>query len=107
MFPVFLNSNLGLLQPPLTYLNGRSALPKEPTKRWFILHGIRQLFLTQWEVLKKKTTPAKIQAFLLEKVSREERTAVMLGLVKKWGQLGADRAICQTIEEITGISIDE
>ncbi|MCR5165254.1 MAG: AAA family ATPase [Thermoguttaceae bacterium] len=107
MFPVFLSSNVGLLHPPLTYLNGRSALPTDPTRRWFVLHGIRQLFLTQWEVLKKKTTPARIQAFLLDKVSREERTAVMLGLVEKWGQLGADRAICQTIEEITGISIEE
>ena len=104
MFTVFFESNLGSLKKPVDYLMGKQSLPEDRTQRWFILHGIRQLFLTQWDYLTENTSKDQMTAFLL-KVKREERAALLLGLVDKWSELGADRAICKTLEDITGITI--
>ena len=104
MFTVFFDSKLGTLKAPIEYLMGKRQLPKDRTRRWFILHGIRQLFLTQWEFLLQNASGSKIPSFL-HKVKPEERAALLLGLVEKWGQLGADKEICQTLEDITGIKI--
>ena len=104
MFTVFSDSNLGSLKEPIKYLTGKAALPKDRTRRWFILNGIRQLFLTQWEFLLQNASGNKIPSFL-RKVKPEERAALLLGLVDKWGQLGADKEICRTLEDITGIKI--
>ena len=103
MFVVFLKTGLGNLKDPIRYLLGTYAMPKDRTHRWFILHGIRHLLLTQWEtVLEKKSV--RIPEFL-RSVSPEERATLLLGLVDKWGQLGADDTIIQTLEDITGIPI--
>lgn len=104
MFTVFLESGLGSLRDPLDYLMGVCSLPMNRTQRWFILHGIRQLFLTQWETLSQKLPSDKTLAFL-QSVTPEERAALLLGLVENWSQLGASKAICQTLESITGIGL--
>lgn len=104
MYTVFFESNLGLLQAPIEYLNGEAPLPEDRTQRWFILHGIRQLFQTQWESLLENASRNQIPAFL-QKVKPEERAALLLGLVDKWSELGADKTICATLEDITGITI--
>ena len=105
MFTVFTESDLGSLKKPIEYLKGETPLPEDRTQRWFILHGIRQLFLTQWKFLTKNTSKDKVLDFLL-KVNREERASLLLGLVDKWGELGATKAILKTLEEITGIKIE-
>ena len=102
MFTVFSESNLGSLGKPIEYLKGEISLPEDRTQRWFILHGIRQLFLTQWDTLIRDASGDKIPDFLL-KVEREDRAILLLGLVEKWSKLGADKAILKTLEEITGI----
>ena len=79
-------------------------MPENRTQRWFILHGIRQLVLTQWEFLKQNASGEQINAFL-QKIKREERAALLLELVEMWSELGADKAIFKTLEEITGITI--
>ena len=104
MFTVFIESNLGSLKKPIVYLMGEAPLPEDRTQRWFILHGIRQLLLTQGNDLAPKTNHLKISAFL-RKVKPEERAALLLGLVEKWSKLGADQTICETLEDITGIKI--
>ena len=104
LFTVFTESNLGSLKKPIEYLKGETPLPGDRTQRWFILHGIRQLVLTQWDSLKENASGEQINAFL-QKVKREERAALLLELVEKWSELGADMAICKTLEEITGIKI--
>ena len=106
MFTVFFESNLGSLKKPITYLKGVEPLPENRTQRWFILHGIRQLFMTQWTFLKQNTSSNQICNFL-QNVKREERAALLLELVEKWSKLGADKEICKTLEEITGITIEK
>ncbi|MCR5165044.1 MAG: AAA family ATPase [Thermoguttaceae bacterium] len=104
MFTVFVESNLDSLKLPIEYMTHKVPLPEDRTQRWFILHGIRQLVLTQLDFLKKNTTPEQILTFL-QSIKREELASLLLGLVEEWGQLGASPAICMMLEEITGIKI--
>ncbi|MBR2003227.1 MAG: hypothetical protein IJ991_03470 [Thermoguttaceae bacterium] len=46
--------------------------------------------------------PEEVNAFL-KGLNPEERAAVLLGNVARWGELGADDAILATLKEITGI----
>lgn len=103
MFPAFLSKDFGSIHEPFTYLKGKADLPKDKTKRWFVINGIRQMFLMQWDsILKQKITSTQANTFL-GKVEPEERASLLLGLVNKWERLGAIQALLETLKVITGI----
>jgi hypothetical protein len=85
----------GLL-PLEDYLRDPSRLPEDDTARWFVFCRIRSL-VQRRELA--GLAPDAVSAFL-RAVPIEHRFALMVDLVEAWGDLGADRALLDTLKEV-------
>ncbi|HEV3168387.1 MAG TPA: AAA family ATPase [Isosphaeraceae bacterium] len=88
----------GLL-PLEDYIRDPDKLPTEDTARWFVLCRIRAL--VQRREL-QGVSPEQINSFLLN-IPEEHRFALLVDLVKEWGQLGASPALFETLKSVTGL----
>ncbi len=100
MFSVFLDTNLTNAQPWYEYVRDPYRIPEDMTQKWFILHQIRGTIYEPTAAT--RVSPDQVNVFLYELTS-EERAALLLGNLPRWGELGADAAILDTLKEITGI----
>lgn len=81
------------------YINNPELLPEESTGKWFVLSRIRK------EVSNDKLagiSPDNINKFLMS-LSQEYRFSLFVDLVDKWGSLGADESMLESLREVTGL----
>lgn len=74
-------------------------LPAGTTAQWFLIEQIRSA-VANGEVV--GVTPGQVDA-LLRSLPQELRFALLVDLVEAWGELGADRTLCDALKEVTGI----
>ena len=87
------------LRPTLEYIQDPALLPEDHTSLWFIFCRIRNL-LQRGDLRGIETNV--INDFL-KAVPVEHRFALVVDLVKEWGELGAIDAVRHTLTEVTGV----
>ena len=87
------------LHPVSDYLATPSLLPHEDAARWFVLSKIRALVAGD---LLPETPAAVLNDFLLA-LPQEHRFALLVDLVHRWGSLGADEALFESLYDVTGL----
>ena len=99
VFCAMIDQSITDLRPVVDYLKAPSILPQQDTARWFILNRIRILVATdQFPDL----PPQTVHKFLMA-VPEEHRFSLFVGLVEKWGKLGADQAMLASLREAVGL----
>src|SRR5262245_37042888 len=85
VFCAMAEASLGGLCPPLTYIRDPDQLPVEDAARWFVLSAIRGL------VARDEPLPVDAETVnrFLSALPPEHRFALLIGLVDRWGALGA------------------
>ncbi len=101
-FCVYAEARMSDLRPWIEYVRKPGSLPRDLTKRWFVLHAIRKGIAWTRYGERIDATPEEINAFL-RSLLPEERAAILIDNVANWGEQGADEAILATLKEITGI----
>lgn len=81
------------------YFEDPSLLPESDTARWFIIHRMRTM-LQRNEL--PPVTPDALNRFL-DALPQEFRCALMVDLVGRWADLGANQAMLNTLKEVTGL----
>ena len=84
------------------------ADPSALAARFFILHSIRQAAIDDehpWYPALRKLPGEAINAFL-SSLAPEDRIVILLGAVKAWAKLGAEKQLMQTLKDLTGVSHD-
>lgn len=95
LFCAVAEDELAELRPLMDYVTMQVKLPEEPSKRWFLLRRLRELVETDRLT---DVSPEIIDGFL-QNISTEARFTLFVGLLEKWEQLGADKALMQTLRE--------
>ena len=88
------------LLPPKHYIESPEQMPSADAARWFLLQRVRAL-LVRGELT--GFTPEQINRFLLA-LPADHRFALLVGLVRQWGALGADEAMFDSLRHATGLS---
>jgi len=100
VFCVFRDLKMDQLRPWHEYVSMTVSLPSDDTRRWFVHHAIREgIYLPNAAELLE---PEKVNRFL-NTLKSEDRATLLLGNVRRWGELGASESILATLKEITGI----
>ncbi len=99
VFCAAMEARLGELRPVLDYIRGPDLLPADDAPRWFILSAVRSLVAREHDLA---LDPEVVNGFLLALPS-EHRFAVLVGLVERWGAMGASPALLQSLKDATGI----
>ena len=108
--------------PPLVYLKDPTKLPETNTALWFVLHQLRTI-VEQHKIVANedgiivanpdsdyvvspglRVTRSNIDRFLTQ-VPQEHRFALLVGLVPEWSELGADKSMLRSLEEVTGMEV--
>ncbi len=92
-------ARLGELHPPLDYLRDPSLLPRDDAARWFVLSAIRNLVAEREEL----PVDSEVINHFLMSLPPDHRFATLIGLVKRWGALGASPALLASLKEATGL----
>ncbi len=101
IFCAMAEESIGELEPIPVYIqNPKKILEVESTALWFILSRIRKL-LEQNELT--GFSSEDINLFLMA-LPEEHRFALLAGSVSRWGELGADQALRESLKEVTGLS---
>lgn len=87
------------IHPAIDYLVNPELFPSEPMQRWLAVGSVRNL-VSSGEV--RDVAPSSIETFL-ERVPLEVRFALLVGLVSRWGALGAEQALLRSLYETVGI----
>ena len=104
MFSIFMDYSFNQITDPESYIQNPSSLPKDRTRRWFVLHAIRQyVHVINERGSVFRSSPSQVQTFLAS-LSREERATLLLDLVPVWSKYGAGPTLLATLKEITGIA---
>jgi hypothetical protein len=100
VFSALLDEGMIDLHPAAYYVENPYDLPSGGAALWFLLHSIRRAV---------ETDDASLQALGGEKVNefldalpKEHRFALFVGLVERWGRLGANQALLDALLEVTG-----
>jgi hypothetical protein len=99
VFCAMAEERIDRLKPYPHYIAHPEELPDGETARWFILGRIRSL--VQQDRL-AGVTPGTVNHFL-RTLSPEHRCALVVDLVKEWGDLGARPVMREMLKEVTGI----
>jgi hypothetical protein len=99
VFCAMAEAELGILHPPLTYFEHPEHIPSDDASRWFVLSAIRSL------VGRRDALPvdADMVNRLLMSLPAEHRFALLVGMVERWGELGAAPAMFAALKEATGL----
>jgi MoxR-like ATPase len=100
MFCAITEESIANLKPIAHYVEHPEDLPKGEAARYFLLNRIRKLVESG---NLKVDDPAVVDRFF-RALSQEHRLALMVDLVPKWAELGAEEAMYDTLFEVTGIS---
>ena len=87
------------LKSPLTYIENPNLIPKEDAACWFVLCQIRKL-IQQKEL--NNISETTVNNFLLS-LPQEHRFALLVDMIEEWGRLGAEKALLESLKEITGL----
>lgn len=99
VFCAMAEEHIADLLPIGEYIAAPEKLPIENATLWFVLCRIKNA-LKSGEL---KTHPAEsLNRFLLA-LPREHRFALLAGNVENWGRLGVDKALFQSLLEVTGL----
>jgi MoxR-like ATPase len=98
VFCAMADASLGELHHPVAYVREPQLLPTPDAARWFVLSAIRSL-VARGELQVDATT---VNGFLLA-LPPDHRFALLVGLVNRWGELGADPALLVALREVTGL----
>ena len=99
VFCAMAEAQLGELHPPLDYIILPELLPEDDAARWFVLSAIRGL-VASGEPL--GADPETLNAFLAA-LPADHRFALFVGLVERWGTLGAAPSMLAALKEATGL----
>ena len=99
IFCAMAEERIEALHPVPDYLANPSLLPREDAARWFVLSKIRALVAGG---LLPETPADALNDFLLA-LPQEHRFALLVDLVRQWGELGADEALFESLYEVTGL----
>ncbi len=96
------------LRPLEEYIAAPHTLPPEPAARWFVLCRIRELVCrrTLHDHLAGRGGPRELRQQVnrfLEGLSLELRFAVLVDLVDRWAEAGADEVLLDSLREVTGL----
>ncbi len=99
VFCAMAEAELGILHPPLSYFEHPEHIPSDDASRWFVLSAIRSL------VGRRDALPvdADMVNRLLMSLPAEHRFALLVGMVERWGELGAAPAMFAALKEATGL----
>lgn len=81
------------------YIKSPEKLPQESTKLWIVLHSIRKAL----EEGKLNSFSSETLENFLSKVPTDNLFTLLSGNVEKWGELGLQKFLKQTLVEVTGI----
>ena len=99
VFCAMAEASLSDLRPPVDYVCDPELLPMDDAARWFVLSAIRGL-------VARNEFPAVdhgvINRFLLA-LPPDHRFALLVGLVERWGELGAAPALLAALRDATGL----
>jgi MoxR-like ATPase len=95
------------LRPLAEYIVAPDTLPTEPAARWFVLCRIRELVRRRalHEQLAGRGGPRELRRQVnrfLECLSLELRFALLVDLVDRWAEAGADEVLLDSLREVTG-----
>jgi hypothetical protein len=104
LFCALAEDGLADLHPLPDYLRDPSLLPTQDTALWFVVSRLRRAVAegTLWPPGTDPDFPGQVNA-LLAALPQEFRFAVLLDLVPDWAELGASRAMLETLKEVTGL----
>lgn len=100
VFCTMAEENVTNLLPLIDYIEDPKKLPTSDAARWFVLSRIRRA--VQVEEL-PKVSPEVLNRFLMA-LPEEHRFSLFVGLVRAWGELGADQAMLESLLSVTGLS---
>jgi len=86
------------LKPLEEYLKNPDSLPTKDTARWFVLSRMRER-VKNYSF--PEVAPEVLNNFLMT-LPQEHRFSLFVDLVYRWGDLGADPALLDTLTELTG-----
>jgi hypothetical protein len=99
VFCAMAEASLADLRPPAEYISHPETLPAEDAARWFVLSAIRSIVARGGSL---PVDAGAINQFLLY-LPPEHRFALLVGLVDRWGDLGAAPALISALKEATGL----
>src|SRR5579864_1188352 len=99
VFCAMAEAELGELHPPLDYMRNPDLLPNEDAARWFVLSAIRSLVAQGGAAALDAET---VNRFLMA-LPPDHRFAMLIGMVEKWGALGADETLIWALRSTTGM----
>jgi MoxR-like ATPase len=99
IFCAMAEEQINQLPSVLNCIKQPSTMPTDSTARWFVIHRVR-VMLAAGQLT--ELTPDEVNAFLRH-VPQEFRFALLVDLVPKWGELGADVALLEALREVTGL----
>ncbi len=82
------------------YIQYPFKLPKENSKLWFVLCRVRQSL----EMGRLPEFFSDVYDDFLMALPREHRFALLVGNVKRWGRLGVNYAMFESLKEVTGLT---
>ena len=98
-FCAMAEESLAEILPIEDYFDAPEKLPEADTARWFVINRLRTL------VQRRELPPIpayKVSTFLAA-LPNEFRFAVLIDLVDRWSELGADESMFKALKEVTGL----
>jgi hypothetical protein len=96
VFCALAEESSGPVQPLEHYLRDPSLLPLGESARWFILDCIRQFVRDG----KADGLPPRLINRFLRSLSQEHQLILLTGMVEKWGEIGAERAMFDLLRKV-------
>jgi hypothetical protein len=96
VFCALAEDNLGPVQPLETYLRDPGLLPKGDSARWFLLDCIRQFVRDG----RADSYPPRVINKFLRSLSQEHQLLMLAGMVEKWGEIGAGKAMFELMNKV-------
>ncbi len=98
IFSTLNDAEVDKLLPLEMYIKDPGKLPEDHAPLWFLLHLIKTKLLTGEIIIEEQI----LNHFLIQ-LPQEQRFALLAGNVRQWGELGAEKALFETLAEITGL----
>jgi len=103
VFCAMVTNKIQDLRPVRSYILSPESLPTEDAALWFVLSRIRNIVAShdlRAEI--EGVSAADIDRFL-RALPQDHRFALLVGLVREWGRLGADSVLLESLREVTGL----
>jgi hypothetical protein len=97
VFCALAEESSGPIQPLVSYLREPGLLPNGASARWFILDCIRQFVRDG----RADDLPPRLINRFLRNLSQEHQLILLTGMVEKWGELGAERAMYDLLRKVS------